>query len=59
MASLAKVEITAKSDGKLSAKVSIGGKSYSFADTGYSYVTGDLGDSDMPVYVTAELFAVQ
>ena len=55
---LAKVEVTAKSDGKLTAKVTIGGKSYSFADTGYVGVTGDL-DDDAPDFVKAELFAIQ
>lgn len=57
--SLASVTITAALGGKLSAKVSIGGKSYSFADTGYSYITGDPADTNVPTYVTAELSLVQ
>lgn len=56
---LASVTITAAVGGKLSAKVAIAGKSYTFADTGYSYVTGDPEDPDVPAYVTAELALVQ
>lgn len=57
--SLAQVSITAGSNGKLSAKVNIGGKSYTFADTGYSYVTGVPDDPETPVEVTAELVQIQ
>lgn len=56
---LASVMITAAAGGKLSAKVAIAGKTYTFADTGYSYVTGDPEDPDVPAYVTAELALVQ
>ena len=56
--SLASVAITATAAGKLSAKVMIAGKAYSFADTGYSYVAGDPDDPEAPAYVSAELFLV-
>jgi hypothetical protein len=54
--SLASVTITATAAGKLTAKATIAGKSYSFADTGYTYVAGDPDDPDAPVYLSAELF---
>ena len=58
MPSLAAVTITAALGGKLSAKVAIAGKTYTFTDTGYSYAT-EATDPDMPVYLTAELAFVQ
>ena len=51
--SLASVTFTAASDGKLSAKVKIGGKDYSFTDTGYAAMNGDLAESN--VTLVAEL----
>ena len=54
--SLASVTITAALGGKLSAKVAIAGKSYTFADTGY---TSFKDNPDEPVYMTAELPLVQ
>ena len=56
---LASVTITAALGGKLSASVNIAGKKYSFADTGYAYVMGDPADTNVPVYVAAELALVQ
>ena len=52
---LASVTITAALGGKLSAKVTISGKSYAFADTGYSYAESDPTDPDAPAFVTAKL----
>ena len=54
--SLASVTITAALGGKLSAKVAIAGKSYTFADTGYTSCTDNPGE---PVYMTAVLPLVQ
>ena len=54
--SLASVTITAALGGKLSAKVAIAGKSYTFADTGYTSCIEIPGE---PVYMTAELPLVQ
>lgn len=59
VASLASVTITAALGGKLSASVNVAGKKYSFADTGYSYVTEDPSDPEAPAYATAELALVQ
>lgn len=56
---LASVAITAALGGKLSAKVVIAGKSYSFSDTGYAYVTGDPDDPDAPLFFTAEFSLLQ
>lgn len=56
---LASVTLTAALGGKLSAKISIAGKTYTFADAGYSYATGDPDDPEAPAYVTAELPLVQ
>lgn len=55
---VASVSFTAAATGKLSAKVSIAGKSYTFADTGYSYVTGVPDDPSNPVEMHAELSLV-
>lgn len=54
---LAQVTFTATDNGKLSAKVAIGGKSYSFAATGYSAVVP--GDGDTPTKYSAELLQLQ
>ena len=56
VATLASVTITAALGGKLSAKVAIAGKSYTFADTGYTSVTENPGE---PAYMYAELPLVQ
>ena len=57
---LASITITAALGGKLSASVSIAGKKYAFADTGYASVAYDLSDPDAPVAnMTAELSLVQ
>ena len=56
---LAQVSITAALGGKLSAKVNMGGKSYSFADTGYVSYVGGFDDESDPAMLTAELIQVQ
>ena len=52
---LASVTLTAPSTGKLSASVKIGGKTYAFTDTGYSYMSVDGSGTN----VTAVLSQVQ
>jgi hypothetical protein len=50
ISSLAEVSLDAKSDGKLSAKVNIAGKSYPFEQkSGYSWLAGDANNPDMPM----------
>lgn len=59
VAQLASVTVTAAATGKLSAKANIGGKAYSFADTGYSALSAESdGENDFDL-MTAELCAVQ
>ena len=53
--SLAYVTLTAPSTGKLSASVKIGGKTYTFTDTGYSFMSVDASGTN----VTAVLTQVQ
>ena len=54
---LAQVTFTASANGKLSAKAAIGGKTYTFTDSGYADVIP--GDDVTPTYYTAELLQLQ
>ena len=56
---LAQVQFTSAA-GKLSSKVSIAGKSYSFADTGFVRImSGDPDDETVPATLVAELTQIQ
>ena len=54
---LAQVTFTAAANGKLSAKAAIGGKTYTFTDSGYADVIP--GDDVTPTCYTAELMQLQ
>ena len=58
--SLAQVTLTTATSGKLSAKVAIGGKTYSFTSTGFASAKPiDPEDEDSEVMIEAELIQIQ